>query len=80
MRWPSMWISVRCSSRATRLPAHWYSDPDIHALERELVFSRYWQFAGPVEWLDQDGAYFADRAPATSRSWSCATAARSARS
>jgi phenylpropionate dioxygenase-like ring-hydroxylating dioxygenase large terminal subunit len=44
------------------LPAHWYSDPDIHALERELVFSRYWQFAGPVEWLDQDGAYFSTRA------------------
>jgi phenylpropionate dioxygenase-like ring-hydroxylating dioxygenase large terminal subunit len=44
------------------LPAHWYSDPGIHALERELIFSRYWQFVGPAEWLDQDGAYFAGRA------------------
>ena len=44
------------------LPAHWYSDPAIHALERELVFARTWQFVGPTEWLDRDGAYFAARA------------------
>jgi choline monooxygenase len=44
------------------LPAHWYSDPDIHAFERERVFARHWQFVGPAEWLDRDGAYFAGRA------------------
>src|SRR6476619_5394394 len=44
------------------LPAHWYSDPDIHVLERERVFARTWQFVGPTEWLDRDGAYFTARA------------------
>src|SRR5689334_2118105 len=38
------------------LPAPWYSDPGIHALERERVFARTWQFVGPTEWLDRDGA------------------------
>jgi choline monooxygenase len=44
------------------LPAHWYSDPDIHALERQRVFARTWQFVGPTDWLDRDGAYFTARA------------------
>src|SRR3954452_642412 len=44
------------------LPAHWYSDPRIYALERERVFARTWQFVGPTDWLDRDRAYFATRA------------------
>lgn len=48
--------------QGSTLPAHWYSDPAIYALEREHVFARHWQFVGPTEWLDQDGAYFAARA------------------
>ena len=62
------------------LPAHWYSDPAIHALERERVFSRNWQFVGPTEWLDRDGAYFAARAGAHPAWSSSATATRCARS
>ena len=53
---------MRCSSRATPCPPTGTPIPAIHALERELIFSRYWQFVGPAEWLDRDGAYFAGRA------------------
>ena len=40
------------------LPADWYSDPVIFALEQRLIFARSWQYAGPVEWLAQSGSYF----------------------
>jgi phenylpropionate dioxygenase-like ring-hydroxylating dioxygenase large terminal subunit len=40
------------------LPASWYSDPAVHVLERERIFSSAWQYAGPAEWVVEPGAYF----------------------
>lgn len=48
--------------RGYTLPASWYSDPEIWALERERIFARTWQYAGPVEWLPGHGSYFTSRA------------------
>ncbi len=48
--------------RGHTLPADWYSDPEVWALERERIFARTWQYAGPVEWLDAHGSYFSARA------------------
>ena len=31
------------------LPATWYSDAAVAARERELIFARSWQYAGPAE-------------------------------
>src|ERR1700758_2595495 len=36
-------------------PARWYSDPEIYALELEGIFSRSWQYAGPLCKLPQPG-------------------------
>jgi phenylpropionate dioxygenase-like ring-hydroxylating dioxygenase large terminal subunit len=44
------------------LPASWYSDPAIYELERDRIFARCWQYAGPLEWLAEDGGYFTTRA------------------
>lgn len=44
------------------LPATWYSDPEVWALEKERIFARTWQFVGPVAWVEEHGAYFAARA------------------
>ncbi len=41
------------------LPASWYSDADVHVLERERIFESAWMYAGPVEWVQQPGSYFA---------------------
>jgi choline monooxygenase len=41
------------------LPASWYTDPHVHALERERLFARAWTYAGPAEWVADPGAYFA---------------------
>jgi choline monooxygenase len=41
------------------LPASWYSDLDVHAAERDRIFSSAWTYAGPAEWVSQPGSYFA---------------------
>jgi choline monooxygenase len=44
------------------LPAGWYSDPGVFALERERIFACSWQYAGPAEWVSEPGSYFSTRA------------------
>ncbi len=41
------------------LPAGWYSDAAIHALERERIFAGAWTYAGPAEWVREPGSFFA---------------------
>ena len=41
------------------LPASWYSDEPVHALERERIFARAWTYAGPAEWVRGPGSFFA---------------------
>ncbi len=41
------------------LPASWYSDPGVYAVERERVFARAWHYAGPAEWVADPGSFFA---------------------
>ena len=41
------------------LPARWYTDPAVHAVERERIFARTWQYACPAEWVAEPGDYVA---------------------
>ena len=41
------------------LPASWYVDDAVAALERERLFARAWTYAGPAEWVAEQGSYFA---------------------
>jgi len=41
------------------LPAEWYSDPEIHRLEREGIFARTWQCAGRADQVAEPGDYVA---------------------
>lgn len=41
------------------LPADWYSDPAVYALERDRIFSGAWHYAGPAEWIAEPGCFFA---------------------
>src|SRR3954447_17872373 len=45
-------------SRAATLPARWYTDPAILALERERIFARTWQAAGHADWVAEPGTWF----------------------
>ncbi|HUZ84517.1 MAG TPA: aromatic ring-hydroxylating dioxygenase subunit alpha [Gaiellales bacterium] len=40
------------------LPAHWYTDPAVWRLERDRVFRRSWQYAGPAAWAVEPGDVF----------------------
>jgi choline monooxygenase len=44
-------------ARGRTLPARWYADPDVLAVERERIFRRSWQYAGRADELEQPGAY-----------------------
>jgi len=41
------------------LPASWYSDAAVAERERELIFARSWQYAGPAEYVAEPGSYAA---------------------
>jgi phenylpropionate dioxygenase-like ring-hydroxylating dioxygenase large terminal subunit len=44
--------------RGLSLPASWYTDPAIFALERERIFRRTWQYVGRTEQVARVGDYF----------------------
>ncbi len=41
------------------LPARWYVDGDVFQLERDRIFRRTWQYAGPADWVAEPGDVFA---------------------
>ena len=41
------------------LPASWYCDPAVYALERERIFASAWTYAGPAAWAEEPGCFFA---------------------
>jgi choline monooxygenase len=43
--------------RARTIPSDWYTDPEVHALEREAVFGQTWQMAGRVDQLKDAGSF-----------------------
>lgn len=44
------------------LPATWYTEPAVAALERERIFAASWQYAGPAERLPDPGSFFTTQA------------------
>jgi len=43
------------------LPASWYSDPEILALEHARIFSRSWQYVGHVDLVPSPGSFVASQ-------------------
>jgi len=44
--------------RATSLPAHFYTDPEIYMVEEEVIFRKSWIAIGRIDQLDNAGDYF----------------------
>jgi phenylpropionate dioxygenase-like ring-hydroxylating dioxygenase large terminal subunit len=44
------------------LPADWYSERAVFDLERERIFARTWQYAGPARQVAEPGSFFASSA------------------
>jgi carnitine monooxygenase subunit len=49
-------------SEGWTLPAAWYGDEAVWALERERIFARTWQYAGRSEQVASPGSFFATQA------------------
>jgi phenylpropionate dioxygenase-like ring-hydroxylating dioxygenase large terminal subunit len=49
--------------RASTIPAPWYTDPRVLALELRTVFRRCWQYAGRLDQLQMQGDYVASELP-----------------
>lgn len=47
--------------RNMTFPARWYSDPGVYAFENERIFTRSWQYAGPLEKLRNPGDHIVCR-------------------
>jgi phenylpropionate dioxygenase-like ring-hydroxylating dioxygenase large terminal subunit len=43
------------------LPASWYADPAVHALERDRIFASAWQYVGRAGAVSAPGSYLAGR-------------------
>ena len=46
-------------TRASTIPARWYTDPQLLDAERPLVFGRTWQYAGHADAVSTPGSYLA---------------------
>jgi choline monooxygenase len=44
------------------LPASWYTDPGVVALERARIFATSWQYAGRTAQLERTGSFFTSQA------------------
>lgn len=40
------------------LPSDWYTDNELFQLERRVLFDRFWQWLGHVDWLREPGSFF----------------------
>jgi phenylpropionate dioxygenase-like ring-hydroxylating dioxygenase large terminal subunit len=45
----------RALAQDMTFPARWYSDPDIYEFELQEIFTRAWQYAGPLDKLARPG-------------------------
>lgn len=50
-------LAIQPLERAETIPSSWYVDPGFHTLDREVLFSRTWQFVGHQNQFVGPGAY-----------------------
>jgi carnitine monooxygenase subunit len=51
-------VSPDITDETNALPAKYFTDPAIHEMEKEKVFSRYWVYAGHATTIEEPGDYF----------------------
>jgi choline monooxygenase len=56
---PADYTFEPCLSRASTIPAAWYTDPGMLDLERRAIFHRTWQAVGYADAVAAPGSYFA---------------------
>ncbi|MFC6906472.1 aromatic ring-hydroxylating dioxygenase subunit alpha [Halalkalicoccus tibetensis] len=51
-------VSPDITDETNALPAKYFTDPAVHEMEQETVFSRYWVYAGHENAIREPGDYF----------------------
>ncbi|MDL5360649.1 aromatic ring-hydroxylating dioxygenase subunit alpha [Halalkalicoccus sp. NIPERK01] len=51
-------VSPDITDETNALPAKYFTDPAVHEMEKEKVFSRYWVYAGHANAIEEPGEYF----------------------
>lgn len=51
-------VSPDITEETNALPVNYFTDPAVHEMEKEKVFSRYWVYAGHENALEEPGDYF----------------------
>nr|WP_234403496.1 Rieske 2Fe-2S domain-containing protein [Halarchaeum acidiphilum] len=51
-------VSADITEETNALPARYFTDPDVHEMEKEKVFGRYWVYAGHANRIPERGDYF----------------------
>ena len=51
-------VSPDITDEANALPARYFTDPDVHEMEQEKIFGRYWTYAGHTNCISEPGAFF----------------------
>lgn len=51
-------VSSDISDETNALPAKYFTSSEIHELEKEKIFGRYWVYAGHANAITEPGAYF----------------------
>jgi phenylpropionate dioxygenase-like ring-hydroxylating dioxygenase large terminal subunit len=51
-------VSPDITDETNALPARYFTDPDVHDLEQEKVFGRYWCYAGHANCITEPGEFF----------------------
>ncbi len=50
-------LGFEAIERASTIPSQWYVDPAFHAVDREAIFARTWQFVGRSEEVRDPGMF-----------------------
>ncbi|WP_222915540.1 SRPBCC family protein [Natrinema sp. SYSU A 869] len=51
-------VSPDITDETNALPARYFTDPDVHEMEKENVFGRYWVYAGHANCIPEPGDHF----------------------
>lgn len=51
-------VSADITEETNALPNRYFTDPDVHEMEKERVFGRYWVYAGHANSVPEAGDYF----------------------
>ncbi len=50
-------LKIEPIERSETIPSSWYTHPDFHQFDREVIFSRNWTFVGHINQLQNQGDY-----------------------